>query len=405
MTSACAQNASPTSTSLPTPALAQQGGNGHAPASPVQGNPAAAHQESPPSKQPQASASPTSCAPCAVAVSGGADSLLTLLLLHEAGTPVFAIHARLLPPGPSSHRREARLGAICQERGIPLHVLDLSAAFASAVIAPFVAAYAAGRTPNPCAQCNAIMKWGMLWDTAQGLGAACFATGHYARLAAGRLRRGQDRSKDQSYFLALVPPHRLACTRLPLGDHSKAWVREELLRRGITPPEDAESQDICFVAGGSYRDLMAAHGIQPQPGPVALADGTIVGEHQGLWTVTIGQRRGLGIAYREPLFVLAKDSTTNTVIVGPQGATVAWGCTTEAANILQPPSLWPPEVLVQTSYRQAPQPASVMLAPDGRLTIRFSTPGPRPTPGQVAALYANDEVLAGAVIASPLEQP
>lgn len=342
--------------------------------------------------------------PCAVAVSGGADSLLALLLLHEAGLPVLAVHGRLLPEDPRSQEREARLTAICQARGIPLTVLDLTAAFAATVIAPFVAAYAAGRTPNPCARCNAAIKWGLLWEAARGLGAATLATGHYARLEDGVLRRGHDRAKDQSYFLALVPSEVLAHTRLPLGGRTKDWVRQELARRGLTPPEARESQDICFVPG-TYAELLAAHGIPPRPGPIVHLDGTPVGEHQGLWTLTIGQRRGLGIAHREPLFVLAKDPATNTVVVGPKAATLAWGCTTEAANLLRPPAVWPETVLVQTSYRQSPQPARAAVEADGRLRVRFLAPGPRPAPGQVAVLYDEDTVLAGAVIAQPLEVP
>lgn len=340
--------------------------------------------------------------PCAVAVSGGADSLLTLLLLHEAGVPAAAFHGRFLPPSKDSQRREECLTALCAERGIPLTVLDLTETFARTVIQPFVRDYAAGRTPNPCASCNPAMKWGVLWEKAQALGATTLATGHYARLQDGILLRGADPTKDQSYFLALVPQERLLHTRLPLGERTKAWVRAELARRGIQPPEKRESQDICFVPG-TYHDLMAAHGVPNTPGPIVLPDGTPLGTHQGLWRLTIGQRRGLGIAYREPLFVIAKDPTTNTVIVGPKSATLAWGCRTQPANFLAPPKTWPKGLLVQTSFRQAPQPAHVHVETDQSLVIRFQSPGPRPTPGQLAVVYHSSRVLAGAVIHAPLE--
>jgi len=339
---------------------------------------------------------------CAVAVSGGADSLLTLLLLQEAGVPTHAVHGRFLPPNAHSRLREERLAAVCAARGITLTVLDLTETFARTVVQPFVRDYAAGRTPNPCATCNPTMKWGVLWEEARALGATTFATGHYACAHDGMLLRGADPTKDQSYFLAMVSQERLRHTLLPLGGRTKAWVRAELARRGITPPEERESQDICFVPG-TYHDLMAAYGVPGTPGPIVLADGTPVGRHQGLWRFTIGQRRGLGIAYREPLFVIAKDPATNTVIVGPKSATLAWGCRTQPANFLAPPTTWPQELLVQTSFRQKPQPARVTVAADQTLTIRFQAPGPRPTPGQLAAVYHGDRVLAGAIIHAPLE--
>jgi tRNA-specific 2-thiouridylase len=332
------------------------------------------------------------------------DSLLALLLLQEAGIPVVAIHGRFLPATPERVQREAALGEICAAHGIPLHILSLEEQFRDRVIHPFVRAYGEGRTPNPCALCNAAMKWGVLWDAARHLGAKALATGHYARWTEGRLLRGTDPRKDQSYFLALVPPDRLAASYLPLGCATKDWVRQALARRGITVPQERESQDICFVPD-SYHHLMAQHGYTDTPGPVVLADGTPVGRHHGLWRLTIGQRRGLGIAFREPLFVLAKDPATNTAVVGPKAATLAWGCTTEEANIFRPPHTWPHEISVQTSYRQKPQKAQARLETHGGLRIRFHEPGPRPTPGQVAVLYAGDEVLAGALIASSVEQP
>ena len=408
----------------------------------------------------------TTTSPCtvAVAVSGGVDSLCALVMLQQAGHTVLALHGLFLPkaelaPPPG-------LEDACAALGVPLHVADLRPAFQREVLAPFAAAYAAGRTPNPCALCNRAIKFGALLDAAQKLGAHKLATGHYARLVSapeeefeaekalvglhqksweqadagqgntalenvcridtGRLpllAAAHDAAKDQSYFLSLVPRARLAQACFPLADQDKTRTREIVAQAGLTVPLPGESQDICFApavgasadmasGGGSvseaYRPFLERHWqaasiVPPGPGPVVLrnADGTQreIARHKGLWRYTEGQRKGLGIAHSEPLYVLAKDGLANTLVVGPRALLGVTRCTTGVANVALPTRCWPREVLVRLRHRHRPAPASVLLDVQGRLEIAFAEPQFPSAPGQVAAVYdAAGRVLAAGIV-------
>jgi len=337
-----------------------------------------------------------------VAVSGGGDSLAALLRLRDAGHEVFALHGQFLPE--HDQRAAQGLAEACARLGASLHLLDLRAEFEALVAGPFAAEYLAGRTPNPCARCNAAMKFGLLLDQALALGAEELATGHFA--AAGphpaygwALSRGADPVKDQSYFLCLAPRERLTRARFPLAGVRKAEARAELATRGEAPPLPLESQEICFVPGDDYRAFLAARtGELPGPGAAQLPDGTRVGAHQGLWRATIGQRRGLGLSWREPLYVLDKDIAHNVLVVAPREALLAVSFEAGEVNLLADPALWPEELLVQTRYREAAKPARVELS-GGTLRVCFDEPQVRPAPGQVAAVYdVSGAVLAGAVI-------
>ncbi len=344
----------------------------------------------------------------AVAVSGGGDSLAALLSLRDAGRAVLALHGLFLPHGDDAASQG--LAETCARLAVPLHLVDLRAEFQRLVAAPFAAEYLAGRTPNPCARCNAHLKFGLLLDRALALGASEFATGHFA--ASGQhpdygwaLSRGADPVKDQSYFLSLVPRGRLLRARFPLALRQKTEARAELDLRGFVPPLPEESQEICFVPGDDYRAFLAGRcagapgGCLPGGGQAVLPDGTVVGEHQGLWRSTIGQRRGLGIAYREPLYVLDKDIARNLLVVAPLAALKVDAFTAGEVNLLVDPQLWPEVVLVQTRYRETAKPARVELSGDA-LAVRYVDSQPRPAPGQVAALYdSGGAVLAGAVVA------
>lgn len=335
----------------------------------------------------------------AVALSGGADSLMTLLLLRETGAAVMGVHA--LFHGADDELPE-KLRALCERHGAPFAVIDLRREFEELVVAPFVSAYQRGLTPNPCAACNPSIKFGLLLDRVRELGADRLATGHYVRLeAAGygpALFRGHDPSKDQSYFLSMVPRERFESVVFPLGAWTKADVRTALEERGLTPPAGRESQEVCFIPA-DYRDFLRARKVRlGGPGSITLADGTVLGRHFGLWQHTLGQRKGLGIAYSEPLYVTGKDFAKNALIVGPKSAALSRGCRTDAPNLLCPPEHWPEEVLVQTIYRQRPEPARVDLDAEG-MTITFPAPRAIPAPGQVAAVYSPEgQVLGGGVI-------
>lgn len=338
---------------------------------------------------------------------------MALALLREAGHEVMAVHARFLPrPADggvdASDRTAAALADICRGLGVPFLDADLRDDFETAIIAPFVAAYASGRTPNPCSLCNPRLKFGSLARYARAAGAGGLATGHYCRVEAPvgeapRLYPAADASRDQSYFLALVPGEDLARAVFPLMDRRKAGLCAELAARGLAPPLPRESREVCFIPGDDYRAFLLARGAALSgPGPILLSDGREVGRHQGLWRYTVGQRRGLGVAYREPLYVLARDAEKNALIVGTRADLDVAECRGTDVNFLADPSGWPEPLLVQTCYRQRPRPARVAVAhgADGpRLAVSFASPVPRPAPGQTLVVRdAAGMVLAGAIV-------
>lgn len=342
----------------------------------------------------------------AVAVSGGSDSLLALGLLREAGHDVVAVHAHFLPPDDRQRELAQAIGAQCKAAGVPFTAVDLSRAFAERVITPFAKSYALGETPNPCAACNRDMKFDLLLETAATTGAERLATGHFARLEQGKdgvnLFRGADASRDQSYFLSLVRKDALTKAIFPLAGRHKVDNPAALSALGLRPPLPGESREVCFVPNDDYRTFLEQSGIPLSgPGPITLADGTRLGTHQGLWRHTIGQRKGLGIAYSEPLYVLSKDGTRNTLVVGVKTELAATTCRTGPANLLVEPARWPQTLSAQTCYRMKPRPAMATLETGGELTLTFAEPVTRPTPGQIVTLYdASGRVLAGAVIGS-----
>lgn len=345
----------------------------------------------------------------AVALSGGRDSLLALALLKDAGHDVLGLHGRFLDDAPDRmpHDALARdLADRCAALGADFAVLDLRDDFKRLVVAPFVQAYLDGKTPNPCCLCNARLKFGLLLEKAASLGAEKIATGHYARLtrdAHGRaaLWRGHDKGKDQSYFLSLVAPQNLARAIFPLAERLKEDVLDELSARGLPPPLPGESQDVCFVPGDDYKAFLRGHAAKlPGPGPIVLEDGTVVGRHQGLWRHTQGQRRGLGVAHTEPLYVLAKDAARNALVVGPADKAHCRTVFATQLNVLVPPSEWPTTLAAKTRSRQEPAPATARIEGE-RLVVAFAAPHPLPAPGQIAALYDKEgRILAGGVIAA-----
>ncbi|GAU08701.1 tRNA 2-thiouridine(34) synthase MnmA [Desulfoplanes formicivorans] len=338
----------------------------------------------------------------ALALSGGADSLLSLALLKEQNAHVFGLHALFLPATAKDLERISNLRTQCRLLGVRLETIDLSDAFEKQIIQPFIRAYTQGKTPNPCAWCNRDMKFGLLFEAARKLGADQLATGHYCRIqpsvAGPGLFRGLDPSKDQSYFLSLVGASAWKQVLFPLGERFKKDVLPALKRRGLNAASEEESQEICFIPD-NYRSFLSSRGILlPGPGPVVTREGKQIGTHQGLWRYTQGQRRGLKIAYAHPLYVIDKDIRTNTLIVGSRDQLWASTCTAIHANIMVPPAHWPEHPLVQTRYRQQAGRARVRLV-GKTLEVEFITPQEVPTPGQVLTVYSREgQVLAGGII-------
>lgn len=343
----------------------------------------------------------------AVAVSGGMDSLLSLVLLKEQGHDLIAVHGHFLPPNPAWKQVADGLTEVCSKLDVPFHALDLHEVFDRKVVAPFVEDYRSGLTPNPCAVCNPRMKFGILFEECMKLGADEIATGHYVQVQEqggfGRmLVRGADLSKDQSYFLSLVPVEILRKAHFPLAETFKKDVMDMLGKYGLEPPIPSESQEICFVPKDDYQAFLLDRTKMPGGGPAVLSDGTVVGQHKGLWRHTQGQRRGLGIAWKEALYVIEKDIENNMLIVGSKSELEAPGCIAGEINLMADVETWPEVIMLQTRYRQKAKPSKYALV-DGMLRFEFIEPHTRPTPGQVAVVY-NEEgvVLGGGVIEGSL---
>jgi tRNA-specific 2-thiouridylase len=340
-----------------------------------------------------------------VAMSGGVDSAVAALLVRRSRREAVAVTLELWrdPANDaeasccSAHAvRLAR--SVAHRMGLPHFTLDLRAAFAEGVVAPFLADHAAGLTPNPCVRCNGNVRLDAMLAFADRLGAADLATGHYARVARdGLLRAAADPAKDQSYMLAALAPASLARMRFPLGELRKPEVRELARAAGLPVADKRESQDLCFLAGTGKSAFLARHGgVRERPGAIVDRGGRTLGRHRGQHLFTIGQRKGLGVAGEEPLYVLSKDRDANTVTVG----TRAELATTEVAvrdAVLHRPGA---EVdRVKLRYRTTPLACRVAAGEDGRLSLRLDAPVDGAAPGQVACLMRGDVVVGHGIIA------
>ncbi len=336
----------------------------------------------------------------AVAVSGGVDSLLALDLLRRKRT-VFGLYAFFLPKNQSQQRISREIEKFCHSLNVEFKTVDLSSEFRRLIIDRFIQDYLQGLTPNPCALCNKWIKFGLLLDKARELGADFIATGHYAKTGLDSknrpyLSRGEDRQKDQSYFLSLLSLDQLDRTVLPLGSWKKKEVYQIVRKSSWSVPSKTESQEICFIPNNDYRSFLEAHRKNlPGPGPIIDSSGQKLGQHQGLYRYTIGQRRGLRIAYSQPLYVLAKDRGNNSLIVGPKSELSSSHCLVGQLNFLLPFRQWPDQVFVQTVYRQHPKPSQVRLK-DQKLEVLFENRQKPATPGQVAAVYNQEGRVLGA---------
>jgi tRNA-uridine 2-sulfurtransferase len=347
-----------------------------------------------------------------VAMSGGVDSATTAWMLHRAGHELVGIFIKNGVMGGGSASKSccsasdaADARHVAVKLGIPFHVVDATVPFRS-IISGFVADYRAGRTPNPCVRCNAEVKFGQLLELADRVGAARVATGHYARVAtvAGRhvLRKSFDSAKDQSYVLSTLSQDQLARAEFPLGGVRKDEVRRLAREAGLPVADKPESQEICFVPSGDYRDLVNEGGsVADESGPIVDVEGRVVGRHDGVSSFTVGQRKGLGIATGEPLYVVAIDAATRTVQVGSRDAARFAGFVASGANWiarLEPNADERVAVTARIRHRHPGAAGFARALPGGRFRVDFETPEFAVTPGQTAVLYIGDDVLAAGTI-------
>ena len=354
------------------------------------------------------------------AMSGGVDSSVCALLLQEAGFDVRGATMVLRGGevlgdagegegstcGSSRDVEDAR--AVCRRLGILHDAFDLRDRFDAAVVRPFCDAYLEGRTPNPCIDCNRFLKFETLQKRRREMGLDYVATGHYARrrwdaaTERWQLLRASDPAKDQSYVLYHLTQDTLAHMLFPLGELTKDEVREMARAHGFVTAEKPESQDICFVPDGDYAGFIEGHcgaGAAFEPGEIVNRGGRVLGEHAGLIRYTIGQRKGIGVAAREPLYVLGKDASANRLVVGFKDELLSSGVVACDVNLISGGVLeGPREVQVKTHYRQRPVPAVAEQTGPDELTVTFDEPQRAAAPGQAAVLYEGDIVLGGGTI-------
>ncbi len=356
-------------------------------------------------------------------MSGGVDSSVAALLLQRAGEPIAGLFMQNWADDGSGEcraeddRRDAV--AVCGRLGIPIHFRDFSRQYWDGVFRHFLDEYAAGRTPNPDVLCNREVKFKHFLDAAHALGAEFIATGHYARTHAidgrHRLLRGRDRDKDQSYFLHQLGQAQLASTRFPVGELPKPEVRRIAAEAGLGTAQKKDSTGICFIGERDFRSFLAQF-LPMQPGDIRDPDGVLLGQHDGVFFHTLGQRGGLaigGVRGREPgpWYVVGKDVASNTLTID-QGVDSPF---LMSMRLLSEPAHWVAgaapgrtfDCTAQTRYRQPDQACHVQIRGDGSLEVSFVEPQRAVTPGQSVVLYRGEECLGGAVIAAtdaPLEK-
>lgn len=343
----------------------------------------------------------------AVALSGGVDSAVTAAVLRQQGYEVIGIHLLLTEGdsaccGSAGARNAQRVAAALD---IPFYVLNLKAEFQRLVVEPFIAAYASGRTPNPCIECNRRIKFDVFRRRASALGASLIATGHYSRIVRDEngvfhLLKGVDRNKDQSYFLYTLNQEQLAGLLLPVGGYEKQQVRQQARELGLPNAEREESQEICFIPDNDYAGFLKKR--QPElfrPGPVYDTAGRLLGTHQGIVNFTIGQRKGLRMAFGERRYVVRIDAQQQAIYLGSEAEVYhrqVW-----AENVHWISGIPPADtvrVWAKVRYQSAGSSALVEPLPGDRVYVKFQEPQWAPTPGQAVVFWQDDEVLGGGTI-------
>ncbi|MBN1178612.1 MAG: tRNA 2-thiouridine(34) synthase MnmA [Anaerolineae bacterium] len=353
-----------------------------------------------------------------VGLSGGVDSGVAAALLVEQGHRVQGVMLQTWAESGTGRGNlcctpEAidRARAVADRLGIPFHLVDGRAPFHAAVVEPFIAEYAAARTPNPCIACNREVRFGFLLDWVRRQGGEYLATGHYARIrhqdGRFRLLRGLDPAKDQSYMLHALSQAQLRHALFPLGKLTKTDVRAIAHTWDMAVADQPDSQDVCFLADGDYRRFLAERAPEAvRPGPIVDAAGSVLGKHTGLVNYTIGQRKGIGIPAPHPLYVLGMDPQRNALVVGPAQALGRWECTAAPMHYIAGEAPRAPfRAEAKIRYRHRGVPVTATPLPGGCLHVRFERPQRDVTPGQYLVLYQGEDVLGGGAIRAPWDAP
>ncbi|HET9785256.1 MAG TPA: tRNA 2-thiouridine(34) synthase MnmA [Terriglobales bacterium] len=362
----------------------------------------------------------------AVAMSGGVDSSTVAALLHAQGEPIVGLTMQLWnqrrlagAPGmaPSARGRCCSLDdvhdarRVAEQLGIPYYVVNFEERFERDVVKVFLSEYRAGRTPVPCSLCNSQVKFDSLLTTARQIGADAVATGHYARVqhnpesGAFELLRALDTAKDQTFFLWGLNQEQLAAARFPLGGMHKPEVRAQAAALGLAVADKPDSHEICFVPGDNYNDFLSAYAAEQgeaeatREGAMVTSDGRVVGRHQGIEHFTVGQRKGLGLATGNPLYVIQVDAAAGQVMVGPEEELMARELAGSGCNWIagDAPS-GPVRVEARIRHRHTPAAAWAEPLPSHRLRVTFDAPQRAITPGQAVVLYQGEKVIGGAWI-------
>ncbi len=342
-----------------------------------------------------------------IAMSGGVDSSVAAALLKEQGCDVVGLMLKLWSDGESGRANRCCTPAdvdaartVAHQLGIPFYLINIADSFKATVVDYFIDEYAAGRTPNPGLMCNRHIRYELLLNKALSLGARYLATGHYARVREAdggsyQLLRGVDAQKDQSYVLSVLGQRELAHALWPLGEMTKPQVRQVAARFNLPVAEKVESQDLCFLANGDYRDFLARHAPAGtiRPGQLRDKSGKVLGEHRGLPFYTIGQRKGIGLAASEPLYVIALDAADNAVIVGPKTELGRQECSARGMHYVS--GVQPSEPFrASAKIRYKAREAAVTVFPQGATArVEFDEPQRDITPGQGLVLFDGEVVI------------
>lgn len=335
-------------------------------------------------------------------MSGGVDSAVAAYLLKNDGYEVIGVTMSLCVDNSEDIADAKRVASML---GIEHITVDFSEDFKEKVVDNFIKCYKDGETPNPCVECNKFIKFGKMFELADEMDAQYIATGHYARIEKdenGRptLKKAKDQSKDQTYMLYNLSEDKLNRILFPLGELSKAEAREIAEAQGFVNARKKDSQDICFVPDGKYAEFIEKTTGEIFPdGDFVTTDGTVIGRHNGIIRYTIGQRKGLGVAFGHPIFVISKNAEDNTVVLGENEELFSTSLTAHDVNLINRDEFAEPTgVLAKIRYNQTEQPASAVSIGEGRIRIEFEAPQRAVSRGQSVVLYDNDTVVGGGII-------